>query len=219
MRKLIIFGKGAIAQIAKDYFTNDSNYDVTCFTLDKEYIDADHYEGLPMVPFSEIEKTFSPIEYDMFIALSYSQMNKLRERKYHEAKKKGYHLVSYISSKCTYLTKFKCGENCFILEDNTIQPYVQIGNNVILWSGNHIGHHSIIHDHCFVSSHVVVSGHCIIESNCFIGVNATIGHKIRIAKETLLGAGVVITKDTEDQRVYVASKPIMLEKRSDQIKL
>ena len=35
---------------------------------------------------------------------------------------------------------------------------VRIGNDVVLWSGNHIGHDSTIGDHCFIASHVVVSG-------------------------------------------------------------
>ncbi|MEY2828985.1 MAG: hypothetical protein RIQ33_843, partial [Bacteroidota bacterium] len=114
---------------------------------------------------------------------------------------------------------FLPGDNCFIFEDNTIQPFVKIGSNVTLWSGNHIGHHSTIESHNFISSHVVISGHCIVESNCFLGVNATLAHKVKIASGTLLGAGVIISKDTENNRVYVAPRPVLLEKTSDQIKL
>jgi sugar O-acyltransferase (sialic acid O-acetyltransferase NeuD family) len=155
----------------------------------------------------------------MFIALSYAQMNKLREKKYYEAKKKGYKLVSYISSKCSYLSQFQCGDNCFIFEDNTIQPFAQIKDNVTLWSGNHIGHHSVIESHNFVSSHVVISGHCTIEPYCFLGVNSTIGHQVKIAKETLVGAGSIITKSTEEKSVYVPSKSAKLDKTSDMFKL
>ena len=64
-----------------------------------------------------------------------------------------------MSSRCSFLTQYPHGDNCFILEDNTVQPFVRIGSNVTLWSGNHIGHDSTIGDHCFISSHVVVSGH------------------------------------------------------------
>ena len=188
MKKLIIFGHGDIAQIAKDYFTDDSDYDVVAFTLDKEFISEDTYEGLPMTPFEEIESNFPPEDHSMFIALSYRGMNKLREQKYLESKSKGYNIASYISSHCTYLSKFEPGENCFIFEDNTIQPYVKIGNNVTIWSGNHIGHHSEISDHNFISSHVVISGHCKINSYCFLGVNSTLGHQVEIAEGTLLGA-------------------------------
>ncbi len=214
MIKIVIFGTGDLAQIANYYFQIESTFQVVGFTVDREYINESTFEGLSVYPFEEIENIFPPSEYQMFIALSYREMNHLRERKFYEAKAKGYHLVSYISSKATYLSQYKCGENCFIFEDNTIQPYVKIGDNVLIWSGNHIGHHSVIHSHNFISSHVVISGHCEIESNCFLGVNSTIAHYVKLARGTLVGAGAVITKDTEPYGVYVPPKSIKLEKSS-----
>jgi sugar O-acyltransferase (sialic acid O-acetyltransferase NeuD family) len=219
MDKIIVFGTGDVAQIANYYFETDSEYKVVAFTVNKEYINSATFEEKPLIPFEDIENNYPPSEYKMFIALSYSKMNKIREEKYNQAKSKGYELVSYISSRCTYLSQYKHGDNCFIFEDNTIQPFVKIGNNVILWSGNHIGHHSEIHDHNFISSHVVVSGHCIIESNCFLGVNATIGHKVKIAKETLLGAGAVISKNTDEKGIYVPARTVKLDRTSDTITL
>ncbi|MCC6253175.1 MAG: acetyltransferase [Bacteroidia bacterium] len=218
-RKLIIFGTGDIAQIAKYYFDIDSDFEVCGFTVDKQYCASESYEGLPLVPFEGIETVYPPADYYLFVALSYAQMNKLREQKFNEAKGKGYRIASYISSKCSYLSQFKAGENAFIFEDNTIQPFVKIGDNVTLWSGNHIGHHSVIESHNFISSHVVISGHCTIESYCFLGVNSTLAHKVKIAKGTLLGAGVVISKDTEEDGVYVTNRPLKLDKKSFEIKL
>ena len=151
IRDRIIFGEGLFTEIAHQYFTDDSEYEVVCFTKDDDYISSDTYLGLPMVKFSEIENNYPPSEYDLHVAVSYTNMNKLRERVYHEAKKKGYNLPSYVSSKCTNMSKYDIGDNCFIFEDNTIQPFVKIGSNVILWSGNHIGHHGEIKDHNFVS--------------------------------------------------------------------
>ena len=219
MAKVIIFGTGDIAQIALYYFNTDSEHEVVAFAVDKNYVNDSRYEDLPLIAFEDITKLYPPTEYKMFIALSYSKMNKIREDKYFHAKQKGYELVSYISSKCSYLSQFKHGDNCFIFEDNTIQPFVKIGNNVTLWSGNHIGHHSEIKDHNFISSHVVISGHCVIASNCFLGVNSTLGHKVILAKETLLGAGVIITKNTEEKGVYVPTRSIKLEKKSNMFNL
>ena len=219
INKLVIFGRGPVAQIANDYFTDDSDLEVVAFCLDKKYIESASYEGKPMVCFEDIQELYPPEKHQMFIALSYTEMNKFRERKYLEAKEKGYRLTSYISSKCSYLSKYECGDNCFIFEDNTIQPYVKIGNNVTLWSGNHIGHHSVIKDHNFISSHVVISGHCTINSNCFLGVNATLGHQVVLAKGSLLGAGVVVSKNTEENGVYVAPRSVKLNKPSNKIKL
>lgn len=50
------------------------------------------------------------------------------------------------------------GDNCFIMENNVIQPFAQIGNDVTIWGGSIIGHGSVIKDHCFVAAHVVISG-------------------------------------------------------------
>ena len=77
--------------------------------------------------------------------------------------------ASYVSPRAFVWRNVKLGEHCFIFENNVLQPFVNIGDNVVLWSGNHIGHHSKIGDHCFVSSHVVVSGFCDIGANCFLG--------------------------------------------------
>lgn len=220
MVKIIIFGTGDIAEIANYYFKTDSNYEVMAFTVNRDYINGETtFEGKPLVPFEDISTLYPASEYKMFIALSYSNMNKIREAKYYEAKELGYELVSYISSKCSYMSQYEHGDNCFIFEDNTIQPFVRIGNNVTLWSGNHIGHHSKIEDHNFVSSHVVISGHCHVKSNCFLGVNSTLAHKVTLEKETLLGAGAIISKNTSEKGVYVAPRTIKIEKSSDKIKL
>ena len=81
------------------------------------------------------------------------------------------------------------------MENNVIQPYAKILNNVFIWSGNHIGHHSIIKDHVFISSHVVISGNCILGDNIFLGVNSTIIDNLEIEDFTLAGAGSVINKN------------------------
>jgi sugar O-acyltransferase (sialic acid O-acetyltransferase NeuD family) len=218
-KKLIIFGANDIAQIANYYFEIDSIYEVVAFTVDRDYITSSQFEGKPVLAFDEIANHFSPNEYEMFIALSYSELNKIRERKFNESKEMGYKLASYISSRCSYLSQYPPGENAFIFEDNTIQPFVKIGANVTLWSGNHIGHHSEIKDHLFISSHVVVSGHCIINSYTFIGVNSTIGHKVEIAEENIIGAGSIITKSTSFGDVFVPARSVKLDKKSSEIKL
>lgn len=217
MSKIIIFGTGDIAQIANYYFDIDSEHEVVAFTVNQEYLKEATFEGKPVVAFEELEKKYPITEYQLFIALSYSKMNKIRETKYHEAKAKGYTLASYISSKCSYMSQYPCGDNCFIFEDNTIQPFVKLGNNITLWSGNHIGHHSTIHDHNFISSHVVISGHCEIKSNCFLGVNATLHNDVVIEKETLLAAGAIISKNTVEKGVYLPAKSILLDKKSDEL--
>ena len=219
MDKIVIFGNGEIGELAEYYFRTDSEYEVVAFTADDEYVKSDTFCGLPLIKFQDVTEIYPSDSYKMFIALSYSNMNKDRVEKYFIAKEQGYDLVSYVSSKCTFITEIPIGDNCFILEDNTIQPFVKIGNNITLWSGNHIGHGSIIGDHCFISSHVVVSGNVQIKEKCFIGVNASIRNSITVQKETLIGAGAVIMKDTVEKGVYLPPRATLSEKNSDEIKL
>jgi sugar O-acyltransferase (sialic acid O-acetyltransferase NeuD family) len=204
MADLVLFGAGDIARIAHWYFSNDSEHTVKAFTVDKAYLTTDTLCGLPVVPFEDVLSLYPPNAYKMFVALSYAKMNSIRADKYEKTQELGYDLVSYTSSRCSYLTDTPCGKNCFILEDNTVQPFVTIGNDVTLWSGNHIGHDSVIEDHCFISSHVVVSGHCTVRSYCFLGVNATLRNSITLAPRTLVGAGAIVMKDTDENGVYVS---------------
>jgi len=217
MTKLVIFGAGDIARMAHHYFSNDSHEEIVAFTVDAAYRQAPNFLGLPLVDFDQVESLYPPSDHKMFIALSYARMNKVRAEKYFKAKEMGYQLASYISTHCTFLTREPLGENCFILEDNTIQPFVKIGNNVTLWSGNHVGHDSIIGDHCFISSHVVISGHVKVGAYCFLGVNATLRDSITVAPETLVGAGSIIMKNTVEKGVYIARRAELFKKRSDQI--
>src|SRR5205823_5970005 len=158
-------------------------------------------------------------DFRLFIAVSYAGMNRLRATKYQQAKDFGYELASYISSRASFLTQYPAGDNCFILEDNTIQPFVRIGSNVTLWSGNHIGHDAIIDDHSFVSSHVVISGRVHVGAYSFLGVNATIRNAITIGAETLVGAGSIIMADTEPKSVYVPERTAVFPRTSDKVKL
>lgn len=219
MAKIVIFGAEDIAKLADYYFTHDSEHEVVAFTTDRAYRQSDSFMNRPLVDFEEVERIYPPADYQLFIAVSYTQMNQLRARKYAEAKAKGYTLPTYISSHCTYLSQFRPGDNCFILEDNTIQPFVKIGNNVTLWSGNHIGHDSVIEDHCYLTSQVVVSGRVHLGPCCFLGVNATLRNGITLGASTLVGAGTALMQDTNEGEVFVPPKAIKLNKTSDQVNL
>jgi sugar O-acyltransferase (sialic acid O-acetyltransferase NeuD family) len=202
-RPLVIFGSGDIAELAHCYFSTDSDYGVAAFTVDADYLKVREFCGLPVVPFAEVAGLYPPATHEMFVALSYTKLNQLRKDKYLAAKALGYRIASYVSSRATILNDGRIGENCFILEDNTIQPFVTIGNNVTLWSGNHIGHHSTIRDHVFIASHVVISGGVEIGEACFVGVNATFRDHVHIGEKCVIGAGTLILADVEREGVYL----------------
>ncbi|MBT9463719.1 acetyltransferase [Hydrogenophaga sp.] len=204
-KSVVIFGSGDIAQLAYHYFSTDSAYEVVAFTVDASYIKELEFCGLPVVAFEDVLNRYPAESYDFFVALSYTKLNAVRKEKFLAAKEKGYKLVSFISSRASVLNDGQIGENCFIFENNTIQPFVKIGNNVTLWSGNHIGHHSVIHDHTFIASHVVVSGGVEIGEQCFIGVNATLRDHIKVGDRCVVGAGALLLADAAPEGVYIGA--------------
>jgi sugar O-acyltransferase (sialic acid O-acetyltransferase NeuD family) len=181
---LLIIGASAFAEVAYEYFTHDSEYQPVAFVVEREHIDRTTLVDLPVVAFEDVESLYPPSDHAFYAAMVYTGMNRLRTRLMDAAKDKGYRPASYISSQAFVWPNVIIGEHCFIFEDNTVQPFVEIGDNVVLWSGNHIGHHSRIGSNTFVSSHVVVSGFVTVGDSCFLGVNATLGNNLTVGDDT-----------------------------------
>ena len=118
----------------------------------------------------------------------------------------GYKLESFISNNSFISSNASIGDNCFILENQTIQPLVSIGSNVMLWSGNHIGHGTSIGDHSYLASHVVVSGNCKIGQRCFFGVNSTLKDYLEIGNDCFISMDASITKDLNNGSVVLPAK-------------
>lgn len=202
MKDLVVFGAGDMAEIALTYFTHDSDYRVVGFTVDARYASAPEFLGLPLVPFESVETRFPPDDHSMFVAVGFKNLNRARADAVERCKAKGYSLASYISSKATLCEPCSVGENCLVLENNVVQPFVRIGDDSFLWSGNHIGHHSVVEDHCFISSHVVVSGRVRIGAYSFLGVNSSVADGVTVGRDCLIGAGAVILADAKDGSLY-----------------
>ena len=211
MAKVIVFGTGRGANVATRYLSDDSPQEIVAYTVDDPYVSGKEFMGCPVIPFSSIEKEIPPSESQMFVPLGFQKMNALRAEKFAAAKAKGYSLASYVSSRVLSCQKPKVGENCLILEGNVLNYDVMIGNNVVMWSGNHVGDLSIIEDHVFVSSHVVLSGEVTIGQNSFLGVNATVSNYVHVGQRCYVGANTLITQDTPCDSVYVTKGASRLE--------
>jgi sugar O-acyltransferase (sialic acid O-acetyltransferase NeuD family) len=210
MAKVIVFGNGQEAEVNYFYLTHDSPHEVVAFTVDQEYIKGDTLFGLPVLPFANIESSYSPNEYKMSILISYRNLNMLRAEKYGQAKAKGYELINYVSTKAIIWPGSLVGDNCFVFERCSVAAFARIGNNVHVGLGSVIGHHCEIKDHCFIAPHAVILGSTTIEPYCLIGANSTIRDGgVTIARECIIGAGVSITKDTKERGVYF-NKPAEL---------
>ena len=214
-KKLVIFGTGEIGRLAHFYFTHDSEYDVVAFVADDEYVDTDSFQGLPIYKLSKMKEKFPSGEYSAHVALSYNKLNQTRKERYLEIKGFGYEMASYVCSKSFFWHDLDHGDNCFILENQTIQPSVKIGNNVMIWSGNHLGHCCQIKDHAYLASHICISGFVEIGESCFIGVNCAFKDLVKIGQRVFVTMGANVVSDIEDDAVVMPARGSVLGKDSE----
>lgn len=206
MSRVVLFGTGRGAEVAHRFLAKDSAHEIVGFTVDERYIKAPEHRGLPLVAFEEVEQRFPPDDFRMLILLGYQQMNGLRAAKYDEAKRKGYTLESYVASDIFRIDEVAVGENCFIMDNQSISLDVSIGNDVVMWSSNHLGDKTRVDDHCWISSHATVAADVRIGERAFIGIGATVSGRVTIGREGFIGADVLVSSDVPDQAVRVAGR-------------
>jgi sugar O-acyltransferase (sialic acid O-acetyltransferase NeuD family) len=214
-RKVVLFGNGQMASFAHTVLTNDSPHEVVAFTVDGAYITDRTLLGLPVVPFEDLDRSHPPDAYAMHISVSFRRVNELRAEKYAAAKRKGYELVSYVSSRAFTWPDLTIGDNCWILEQSIIHPFVTIGNNVYIGSGVHVGHNSTIGDHSFLVGMIAIAGYVKIGTHCFVGIHSTVRDGLTIADRTVVGAGSTLLRDTQEGGVYMAPPAKLLPYSSD----
>jgi sugar O-acyltransferase (sialic acid O-acetyltransferase NeuD family) len=212
MKPVVLFGAGKIAEVLLYLFENHSNRQVIACTIDHKFLDARTWNGMPIVPFENLRETHPPEQYDLFIAIGYQELNRLRSRRCEEARNMGYNLISYIHPESGLPKDCEYGDNCFVMNNVLIHPKVRLGNNVFIWSGAMVGHHSSIGDNCWLTSCCKVSGLVDVGKNCFMAVNSTISHSVKVGADCFIGANSLIVKCTKDKEVYLSesTKPFRL---------
>ena len=63
-KRLVIVGAHAIAEVAFEYFTHDSPYEVVAFTLERDFLERDALFGRPVVAFEELEERYPAATHD-----------------------------------------------------------------------------------------------------------------------------------------------------------
>lgn len=217
MSKLIIYGNTAAGIQSLYDFSNDSEHEVVAFTVNRSEIKSDEFQGLPLVPFDEVEKIFPPDEFKMFIAIYYNRVNSIRRKYFEEAKAKGYELVSYISSKAIVWPGLEIGENCMICDGANVRPFTKIGKNTFIMPNAVVGHDAVVEDNCYLAIGAVLLAGSKICNGCVIGGNATILNGITIAPDCVISAGAVMHKNTAEKEVYTVSQPVLQPLSSDKL--
>ena len=208
MRKLVIFGLKDVARIAARVFAVDGGYDVVAFTADREYWESDTVDGHPVVDYASLAETHPPETHDLFVGISYGNMNRNRSHVTARARAAGYTLGRYISPRASVWAD-TVGDNVLIMENVVIQPFCTVGNNVFIWPSTVVVHHTVVGPDCYIGPLAFIGGNCTIGEGSVIGPQSIIASQHAVGARNFIGAGSRIYTDTSDDALYVGpgSKP------------
>lgn len=209
MKRIVIFGISLFAKLMRKYIEGKKDCICVGYTVDKEYIVESIFDGLPIIPFEEIENYYLADEIEILVAIGYKNMNTNRENIFKRIKEKNYFLASYTHPTATILTD-SIGEGCIILENVTIGIGCKIGEGNIFNACSMIGHDTKIGNYNFFAGNSTIGGAVIVKNNCFLGLNCTVRNEVVLNKYTLVGACAYIDRDTNERAVYVPAKSIEL---------
>jgi sugar O-acyltransferase (sialic acid O-acetyltransferase NeuD family) len=216
MQQIVIFGAGKVADVIYRHIAFSGAYDVAGFTTDGAHVPASGtFHGKPVVAFDEIEKHFPPDRYGMIVALGYHDLNRLRRERYDAAKEKGYAMVSFISPRASIGDWLEMGDNCIVLDNAVIEPGSRLGNNVVVWSGVLIGHHTSIEDHAWIAGQAIFGGSARLGAGSFVGLGAIVGHEVDLGEDTMVGAGSLVTKCADPKAVFIERNTELFRLDSD----
>jgi sugar O-acyltransferase (sialic acid O-acetyltransferase NeuD family) len=117
----------------------------------------------------------------------------------------GFRLDSLISPRAMISKSAKLGAGVVIQSGVNVSALVTIGKCVKLNSLCNIMHDSWIGDFVTIAPNAVVLGRVRILDLAYIGANATVLSGLTIGRESLVGAGSVVTKSVEDETLVVGN--------------
>lgn len=117
------------------------------------------------------------------------------------------------------------GNSCCFREFVTINAGTTLNtvlqNDIIMLSGSHVGHDSVVENKVTISRSVVLAGHCYICEGANIGLGAMLHQFSIIGHYAMIGMGAIITKKTivEPLNVYAGNPAKFIKKNEIGMKI
>jgi acetyltransferase-like isoleucine patch superfamily enzyme len=201
-----VFGAGELSRVMVDYL---SNYPPLRgiphgLTVDREFLQkgCSWYSGAIYGFGAELKNRIeNKYRTGMYLPIGYQNMNQNRKKVFNKCLEFKIDPLSFIHSKAEILGTV--GMGCWIQEHVNIQSGVELGHGVVCWAGAHVGHGSKIGSFSWVTTNSTICGQVKLGKNCFIGANAVIAPGVTLANRTLVAAGAVVSKDSEEGDVFL----------------
>jgi sugar O-acyltransferase (sialic acid O-acetyltransferase NeuD family) len=213
-KKIVILGNGSLAKTLGYFVTQDGQYELMGFAIEKKYIKEKKIHDKKIFTFRQLNKLKINNNFEIINGIGYQQ-NCLIRKKIQEKLSKEFKFHKYIHSK-SYVSKFcKISPGAIIMPNASLETNSIIGKGAVIWSNVVVGHGSKIGDFCWLSAGCVVGGDSIVKKNSFVGINASITNKITIGENNIIGINTSIQKNTSKNSVFITKQGERLNIKSD----
>ncbi len=210
MTNIVIFGAGQFAEVLSVYIEVDTQDQVVGYTVDESFCTEKEFNGLPLIPWECLEDVFPPERVKILGPISYRGGNQFRMDRFFDGKRRGYSFYTFIHPSA-YVYSRKIGENVIVLEGNTVQPFAEVEDNCILWSHNHIGHHTLLGAHGFLCGRVTIGGNVKVGEGVFWAGCTTARDNIEIGSWSFLTLGAIASESIPENSVLVKDKSKLIK--------
>ncbi len=214
MKKIILIGNSSYTDMLRYYLENDANRQVVAYAVEKEFLNGNVKNGLPVLDIEQLPFIFNNNQYSVIIGIGYTKMNHVRKKLYERCVQMGYYIENFIHSTAIVDKNLKIGEGNIFLERVIIGPNCKIGDANIFFMGSVIAHDDIIGNYNFFSINAAIAGFINIGDNCFFGVNAAVKNGLNVPSDVLVGASAYLSYKIEQGQVLTPPRSIILDNKN-----
>lgn len=215
MKKNLIFGCSALGRRLFHNLKNEG-HTTAAFVVDDNYCHQEQFYGLPLVPYSKMEKLFPPAEYEVYVAIGYTDMNAGRKKVMERLLERGYSLPNYIHPS-VIRDGVTMGLGNLIFAGSILDMDAKIGDGNMLFQGVIISHDTKIGSYNYFSPSVALAGDITAGNQNFFGLNCSVKNGVRIGDCCLIGSSAYVSRDLKDGRVLLPAKSILVRADSRDI--
>lgn len=203
MKKTVIFGTTAFSYLIQSEMEMDG-VSVAAFTVNKAYLPETWDNPIPLVPFEDLRAYFGEEPFEIIVSVGYKRMNERRKAVFEACDAMGYEIGSFVHS--TAICKASSmGRGNIILPDCVIHRFVEMGDGNIFANNTVIGHETKVGSFNFFAG-ITTGGLAAIGDHCFLGMKSIVCNDISVGDYTLLGAGTVLSKNSNPYTMIYPAK-------------
>ena len=127
----------------------------------------------------------------------------VRRRFVEKVRERGLEFVRAIAPDVRHSRFVTFGAGCLVCAGTLLTSHIKIGNHCLINLSSTIGHDTVMEDFCTLAPGVHLSGNAYLEEGVEIGAGAVVIPGRRIGRNSVIGAGAVVTSDIPENSVAV----------------